>query len=187
MRLTSDTGFHPQLCDNTTFFTGIRETFSQAFSPQPLRFEFRFVQAKVMAEFVDVGDAHLFVKGRQVFSAVIPELGEEERDGRRLKAIGIGRFVEGGPAEEPHRVIRHALLKPMLGHLPFAINWSLLGQRPQVRRQFRDHPPKNLAHTALKLFTNGHGKQVRIKPAEPHSTGQDSISLSFAPAASPVQ
>ena len=63
------------------------------FSPQTARFQFGFGQAEVMAELVDVGDADLFVKGRQVFSAVIPEFGKEERDGRRLKAVG-GLAVE---------------------------------------------------------------------------------------------
>ena len=107
---------------------GIKLHYSQRALQQPSGSELGFVQAEVMAELVDVGDAHLFVKGRQVFSAVIPELSEEERDGRRLKAIGIGRFVEGRTAEKPHRIVRHALLKPMLGHFPFAED----GGRPRV-------------------------------------------------------
>ena len=45
-----------------------------------------------MAEFVDIGDAHLFVEGRQVFSAMIPELGKEERDGQP-RPPGVPTFL----------------------------------------------------------------------------------------------
>ena len=61
---------------------GIKLHYSQRALQQPSRFKFGFRQAEVMAEFVDVGDAHFFVEGREVFPAVIPELGKEDRDGR---------------------------------------------------------------------------------------------------------
>ena len=82
--------------------SGIKLHYSQRALHQPSGFELGFVQAEVMAKLVDVGDANLFVEGRKVFPAIIPELGEEERDGRRLKAIWVSRLVEGRTAEEPH-------------------------------------------------------------------------------------
>ena len=84
------------------------------------RGEVGLLQAEIVAEFVDVGEAYFVVEGRMVALAVVPQLFEKERDARRFKVVRIVALAQRRTAEESERIGRDAVLEPVGGNLPFA-------------------------------------------------------------------
>ena len=70
---------------------------------QPAAFQISFIQAQVMAEFVEVGEADFVIESRRVTFSVVPNIIQEE-DYLRGQHVHAGVLAMGGADEEAERI-----------------------------------------------------------------------------------